>query len=278
MACIKALPTPSYYHFRNSIKDFIGVEYFKANFNYFRWNLFRSKNRIFGLTEELQKKLLDQAYYKKLYTQELELIDSTNALEKKRDTYVSKGANLFSKISGDKYQTNSLISFLKISKELGINLHVIIGPYNKILAKKYSPAVIEGYKKLYSSLKGILIKNNIPYTDTWNLSDTPGTFIDTMNISKYAGFLTAQKVKANPMIIQFNKYSSYLNKKALQKYSRPLKNNEISALPFNFGGKYGHGIKIMFKSPIPDDAVIDAVYYYQLVFHADLCYTLAITF
>ena len=92
------------------------------------------------------------------------------------------------------FQYDALAAFIKLSKQVKIKLLILIGPYNGILARRSSPAVISDYDKLLINIKEILVSSNTPFIDASDLSYEGGTFRDAQHLSAYGAWKIEQKI------------------------------------------------------------------------------------
>ena len=121
--------------------------------------------------------------------------DQQGEIDHSTNTFGGKEKPLVSPPTDSTYQTEALGHFIQVAREVRLKLHIVLGPYNGVLARQASPSVIPRYEKLHEQIVDRLNELNVSYTDTWDLSYTKGTFIDPQHISRLGGFLTAQKVK-----------------------------------------------------------------------------------
>jgi len=182
---------------KNNLLRFVDTDYFlkenqpqesalKTWVELIRWKI-SAYRRETGQRSPVHEK--PDALYEKAVEDEQGTIDpSTNTL-------VGKEKQPLSPLTDSTYQTEALHHFIRVAREVRLKLHIVLGPFNGLLARETSPAVIPGYEKLHEQIVGLLNELNVSYTDTWDLSYTTGTFIDPQHISKLGGFLTAQKVK-----------------------------------------------------------------------------------
>jgi len=93
------------------------------------------------------------------------------------------------------YRYQELTSFVRLCKELGIKATFIVGPYNELFIKKYSPNDIDAHEKVVQNIKQLLINNNAEFIDATDISPVIGAFNDHQHHSSYGAYLIYLKIK-----------------------------------------------------------------------------------
>lgn len=99
-------------------------------------------------------------------------------------------------IGASDFQYQALEAFVGLSKKVGIDLVVFIGPYNGILARRFSPGVIPGYENVIHNVKQILGKSQTEFIDGSDLSYLEGVFRDAQHNSTFGAWKIEQKIAA----------------------------------------------------------------------------------
>ncbi len=99
-------------------------------------------------------------------------------------------------IGASDFQYQALKAFVGLSKKVGIDLVVFIGPYNGILARRFSPGVIPGYENVIHNVKQILVKSQTEFIDGSDLSYLEGVFRDAQHNSTFGAWKIEQKIAA----------------------------------------------------------------------------------
>ncbi|NRA11807.1 MAG: hypothetical protein HRT57_07625 [Crocinitomicaceae bacterium] len=118
-------------------------------------------------------------------------LNCSNEFLKKEENPTLTALNLSSE-----YRKTSLHYFISLCKENNIKATFIVGPYNRILAKKKGQSgEIRQYEAVLSQIKKDLTKENMPYIDASGISSVNQTFIDQQHHSKYGGYMIYELIK-----------------------------------------------------------------------------------
>jgi len=112
------------------------------------------------------------------------------------DYWAQNPATGIPKIGASEFQYQALAAFIKLSKEVDMDLVVFIGPYNGILARHFSPEVIPEYKTVVERVKHILIQSKTQFIDGSDLSFSEGVFRDVQHNSTFGAWKIEQKIAA----------------------------------------------------------------------------------
>lgn len=88
----------------------------------------------------------------------------------------------------------TLSHFIRLANEIQINLVVVLGPFNGLLAQRMNANVIPGYERKLAMIRSLIEGAKVPLIDATDLSFVPGTFMDTQHQSAYGAFLIAHKM------------------------------------------------------------------------------------
>lgn len=98
-------------------------------------------------------------------------------------------------ISDSDYRYNELKAFIKLCKELNVNVTFVLGPVNEIYIGKYNPAYLDEYIETSNNIRNILMEEGSDYIDASDLGNIPGSFQDNQHHSSYGAYLIYQKIK-----------------------------------------------------------------------------------
>jgi hypothetical protein len=99
-------------------------------------------------------------------------------------------------ISAADFQYRALTALIDLSKRVGIQLMVFIGPYNGILARHNSPQVLPEYETVIRNVKRILVQSQTEFIDGSDLSYNEGVFRDAQHNSTFGAWKIEQKIAA----------------------------------------------------------------------------------
>lgn len=85
------------------------------------------------------------------------------------------------------FQLDALKNFIKVARFNHVDLTVVVGTYNKGLAKIRSPGLIEKYEHVQEIVQSVLKNEGVAYIDATDLNERHGVFKDQMHLSDYIG-------------------------------------------------------------------------------------------
>lgn len=89
-------------------------------------------------------------------------------------------------------------SFIQLCKELEIDLTMVIGPYNALLADALDQSDRKtNYEAAHEAFVQLLDANNTKTIDLWDLSYEPYVFIDYQHHSKYGAYKIYERMKTH---------------------------------------------------------------------------------
>lgn len=93
------------------------------------------------------------------------------------------------------YRTKELQNFITQCQSIGINITLVVGPYNEKFIANYQPEAVEGYKQTVIKIKKMATDQNVDFVDCTNLSNQAGMFDDHQHHSQLAAKEIANKIK-----------------------------------------------------------------------------------
>jgi hypothetical protein len=127
-------------------------------------------------------------------------IDSTSAITNLDSTYNTKKSFVnkewFRPIDTvSTYRDKELTSFIRNCKSLGVNLTLVMGPYNEKFISNYQPSSLQAYKQTVKKISNIALNEGVQIIDCTDLSNQFGMFDDHQHHSQFAAKKIANKIK-----------------------------------------------------------------------------------
>lgn len=197
------------FKFANSFKDesFTSEQYAKE-FSYFNqltysleYYIRRARHSYFNDLKEYFNPENWEQKCSKVNPEKTALQIDSNALMLALDTVFNikksfENKNWFRPIdTATTYRTNELQNFLSQCKSIGINITLVVGPYNEKFIANYQPGALVAYKKTVSKIKKMAIEQQVDYIDCTYLSNQIGMFDDHQHHSPLAAKEIANKIK-----------------------------------------------------------------------------------
>lgn len=176
------------------LKDRINaVGYYTDQVHAYFYNDLRLAMGIKDLPYNLRVEAFDSMQNPEQYLQKIDTaFNVSNAFRKKHEKL-----NFPAVDTAQTYSSDLLSTFIQMSQDAGVNLTVIIGPYNQFLADKLgNEELIEPYEELHEAMLDTLGKYQVHSIDLWGLSDENNTFRDYQHHSQYGGYLIYKELKS----------------------------------------------------------------------------------
>ncbi|MEN8224007.1 MAG: D-alanyl-lipoteichoic acid biosynthesis protein DltD [Bacteroidota bacterium] len=98
-------------------------------------------------------------------------------------------------IEDDDYRYNELSAFIRLCRDLNVDVTFILGPVNEIFIASYQASYLDAYIQTVDNIRALLIEEGVDYIDVTDLGNLPGSFIDNQHHSSYGAFMIYQKTK-----------------------------------------------------------------------------------
>ncbi len=100
------------------------------------------------------------------------------------ESYLNRKITMVKNVKWGGFKTRELDAFLDFAQTLGVEVCLIIGPYNRTLADVEDPRLKETFEAWYRDVKAYIASRGVGSVDAFAMSADPRSHVDAMHIGK----------------------------------------------------------------------------------------------